>query len=258
MSENNPYQAPETELGSVAEIGEPQGVEAGRGTGWIGEGFNAFKQNPGIWIAIIVIWFAISLGLQIIPVIGPLASNLMWPVFMGGIMLGCQALDDGDDLTLGHLFAGFSEKAGPLFSLGAMYLVLMIAVVIVVAIIGAMMGGGLFMMLGGDPNAMQGREGEFLGLIAIFFLVFMALYLPVLMAIWFAPALVMLADKGVFESLKLSFVGCLRNIIPFLVYGIVALILLVIAVIPVGLGLLVMFPVLFASVYAAYKDIYGA
>jgi uncharacterized membrane protein len=258
MSENNPYQAPETELDVVSEIGEPEGVEAGRGTGWIADGFNAFKQNPLIWIAMVVIWFLITMGLQLIPVVGPLAGNLMWPVFMGGIMAGCQALDDGDDLVLGHLFSGFSEKAGPLFSLGAMYLVLMIAVVLVVAVIAAMMGGGLFMMLGGDPNAMQGREGEFLGLMALVFLIFMLLYLPVLMAIWFAPALVMLADKGVFESLKLSFIGCLRNIVPFLIYGIVALVLLLIALIPLGLGLLVMFPVLLASVYAAYKDVYGA
>ena len=83
----------------------------------------------------------------------------------------------------------------------------------------------------------------------------------------------MLADKGVFESLKLSFIGCLRNIVPFLVYGIVLLILIVIALIPAGittivspvftvilgiLTLLIIFPALLGSVYAAYKDIYGA
>ncbi len=89
-------------------------------------------------------------------------------------------------------------------------------------------------------------------------LVGLALFMPVIMAIWFAPALMMLADKGVFESLKMSFIGCLKNIMPFLIYGIVALILLVIAMIPVGLGLLIMFPVMMAAMYVQYKDIYGA
>ena len=48
----------------------------------------------------------------------------------------------------------------------------------------------------------------------------------------------------------------LRNILPFLVYGIIAFVLLLLASIPLMLGLLVMMPVLIASIYTAYRDIY--
>jgi uncharacterized membrane protein len=53
-----------------------------------------------------------------------------------------------------------------------------------------------------------------------------------------------------------SFTGCLRNIVPFLVYGVVMLALSLIASIPLGLGWLVLGPVLAASLYTSYKDIY--
>ncbi|MBZ0097264.1 MAG: hypothetical protein K8H75_18075, partial [Sulfuricella sp.] len=56
----------------------------------------------------------------------------------------------------------------------------------------------------------------------------------------------------------LSFVGCLRNIWPFLVYGVIAFILMMIAMIPFGLGMLILVPVLNASIYLGYKDIFPA
>ena len=89
-------------------------------------------------------------------------------------------------------------------------------------------------------------------------LVGLALFIPLIMAYWFAPALVMLHDLGVVESMKLSFVACLRNILPFLIYGIIMLLLFVIGSIPIGLGLLVVIPAMLASMYTAYKDIFIA
>ena len=48
---------------------------------------------------------------------------VLGPVFAGGVMLGCKALDEGGELELGHLFAGFKEKLGTLAAVGAIYLV---------------------------------------------------------------------------------------------------------------------------------------
>jgi hypothetical protein len=256
MTESNPYEAPATDLQTADDIGDPRGVEAGRGTAWISEGFGLFKQSPLNWILIIVVMFVIQIVLAFIPIIGQLVSNLVWPIFGAGIMAGCAALDEGDELSISHLFAGFTEKLGPLLGLGAIYFVMLLAVGITVGIMAVIMGvgiAGLAETQGGIP----GGEAAAMGGLALVVLVGMALFIPVVMAIWFAPALVMLADKGVFESLKLSFIACLKNILPFLVYGIVALVLVVIAMIPAGLGLLVMVPVLLGAMYMSYKDIFG-
>jgi uncharacterized membrane protein len=56
--------------------------------------------------------------------------------------------------------------------------------------------------------------------------------------------------------MKTSFSGCLRNLLPFLVYGVVMLVLAVLATLPIGLGWLILGPMLSASVYTSYRDIY--
>ena len=61
---------------------------------------------------------------------------------------------------------------------------------------------------------------------------------------------------GIIEAMKLSFMGCLKNILPFLIYGIVGFVLMVIATIPFGLGWLILAPVVLATVYVGYKDIF--
>ena len=60
------------------------------------------------------------------------------------------------------------------------------------------------------------------------------------------------------EALKASFNACLKNTLPFLVYGLVVMVLLFFAALPVGLGFLVLIPVLSGSVYVSYRDIFVA
>jgi uncharacterized membrane protein len=76
------------------------------------------------------------------------------------------------------------------------------------------------------------------------------------MAVWFAPALVAISNMSPIDALAASFKGCLKNILPFLLYGIVFLVLFILGSIPLGLGLLVVLPLVFTSTYAAYRDIF--
>jgi uncharacterized membrane protein len=81
--------------------------------------------------------------------------------------------------------------------------------------------------------------------------------IPLIMLFWFAPALIVLHDDvGIIEAMKLSFLGCLKNMLPFLIYGIVGFILMMLATLPLALGWLVLGPVLFGTIYASYKDIF--
>ena len=82
-------------------------------------------------------------------------------------------------------------------------------------------------------------------------LVMMALMIPVAMAIWLAPALVVLSDRGAVEAMKESFAGCLKNIVPFLLYGVVLFVASIVAAIPLFLGWLVLGPVFAGSIYAS-------
>ena len=56
--------------------------------------------------------------------------------------------------------------------------------------------------------------------------------------------------------MKASFVACLKNILPFFVYSVIATLLALVASIPMGLGWLVLGPVMAASLYTSYRDIF--
>jgi uncharacterized membrane protein len=77
------------------------------------------------------------------------------------------------------------------------------------------------------------------------------------MALWFAPALVVLRQMRPLGAMKASFEGFQKNFWPMTVYSLLALVVLIVAAIPLGLGLLVALPVLFVSIYCSYQDIYG-
>jgi uncharacterized membrane protein len=78
------------------------------------------------------------------------------------------------------------------------------------------------------------------------------------MAYWFAPTLVIFHNMGALDAMRLSFFACLRNLLPFLVYSVISMLLLILAALPLGLGLFIMIPTMTASLYASYKDIFSA
>lgn len=258
MSEANPYRPPAARVDDVvsaaADAGEfvdgGQSLGAGRGWGWILGGFGMFKNQPGTWILITIVLFILFVAMGLVPVLGGLASMVLYPVFAGGIMLGCHTAAHGGEIGVGHIFAGFKNRAGNLVVIGLLSIVAWIIVFIpVILAIGV---GAFFRMMGGDPQAVAAIGPG----VAIAWLVALGLAVPIYMALWFAPALVVLREMPPVEALKQSFRGCLKNVIPFLVYGVVAMVLFMLAAIPFLLGLLVMMPVVMASVYVAYGEIF--
>ncbi len=255
--EQNPYQAPEAELTQPTEFGEmtgPVSVPAGHGWNWIRDGFGHFRQNPGSWILAIIVLIVFNIMISLVPMIGSWITTLLSPVIAAGFMLGCRAQEEGDDFTVNHIFEGFKNNTGQLVLVGLIYLigVIVVSVIAVMAIIGT---SGLGVFFGGDPAAMA-ADPDFTANIMLAVLVMLLFLMPLIMAYWFAPALVALDGLSALNAMKLSFSGCLKNILPFLLYGIIAMVFMFLAFIPLGLGLLVMIPALTASIYTAYRDIY--
>lgn len=234
---------------------EARQVNAGQGWTWIAEGFGLFRKSPIIWIVLFVILAAIFLASLFIPLIGPLIFNLLLPAFVAGLMLGCRALEQGEELELIHLFGGFRKNLNQLITVGGVNLVGQIVIVGVIMVLG---GSTLFTLFMGGKELDPETLAATMRTMGIAMLVGLALYVPLLMVLWFAPLLVIFHDMRAAAAMKLSFDACLKNIMPFLVYGAVALVLWMIASIPFGLGLLVLMPVLLASVYVSYKDIFVA
>jgi uncharacterized membrane protein len=155
---------------------------------------------------------------------------------------------EGEGLTIGHLFAGFRTHLDTLVLIAVVFALLMAGIVLVLFLI---FGAGLMAAMM-NPEMARQSIGLFLGAL----LVASLLFLPVMMAYGFAPALAAIGERGVLDSLKQSFTGCLRNVMPFILYSLVFIVLAVLASLPFMLGWIVLAPVAVASMYAAYRDIY--
>ena len=235
----------------------PRAIPFERGAGWLLDGFGYFSRSPMAWIGAIFLLIIIGGALSFIPVIGALAPYLFMPVIMGGLMLGCQAQSQGGEFTVNHLFAGFSNNTAQLVVLGLLYMLGVIVItVVVVIILFALVGGTVILqdIQAGNPEVIA----DHLSVILTGILILLALYLPLLMALWFAPALVVLNDVSPVAALKLSFMACLMNILPFTLYGIVGLVLMIIAAVPLGLGMLILIPMTTASIYISWSEIFNA
>lgn len=231
-------------------------VETGRGWGWLVEGWRLFTKSPGLWIGMMLIYFAINLGLSFVPFLGFLASTLITPALMGGMIYGAAALGQGRDLEVSHLFRAFQDRQrlGPMLTLGA---ILLAAYVVAGLLIGLFVAGGMSMggpMMGphGGP-AMHGMPdfGPFaLSIVVLIVLAIVAM-------LFYSVPLVMLQGVAPFQAVGDSISACLLNILPLLVFVLIYAVLGFIAALPFGLGFLVLGPVSFGAVYASYRDVFG-
>ena len=257
MSDNNPYQPPKADVtppplpvSSMTLLSEPRSLSAGAGLGWLSESWPMVKSNLGVWVLITLALFAIQFVLGIVPVAGDVISSLISPVLTGGILMGARAIAMGERLRFDHLFEGFKQKFVPLLGLGALTLGIMFLFGIIVG--GAFVGMNMDTLQNETVTPQDMLNGVNTGLIAVGVI----LLLFMMMLFWFSTQLVALNDVPVFQSLSLSFKACLRNPLALIVYMLLMMLLMILGAIPLLLGLVVVVPWLFASMYVSYRQIF--
>jgi hypothetical protein len=229
-------------------------VAAGRGWGWIADAFGLFRRNPIIWIALNLVLLLIALALAQIPLLGAYLIYLLTPVFLAGLMTACRDTERGREIEIAHLFRGFVENASQLVTLGGVYLVGNVLVAgVAMALGGAALQEVMQAASEGSPNLDPAVTDR--ALLAV--LVSAALFVPLAMALWFAPALVMLDRVSAVKALVLSLQACLANLLPFLVYGVIMSGLLFAALLPALIGLALWVPIAMISTYTAYRDVFA-
>jgi uncharacterized membrane protein len=254
----NPFVAPTARLQDYAHtekasqlLTDARVVSAGAAMQWLGTGWTMFREAPGTWIGIVLVYFVIIVIVSALPIIGML-NGLLSPVFAAGVILACEAQRSGAAPTVGHLFQGFRRNTSNLMLIGVLYVVGLLAVVFVV------IGGGLavmvpFFALGGDQSAMAPAA---IGAMVLAGLVAFTLLLPLSFTLWWSPALVASHDMPPVEAMKRSLFACLRNWKALFVYGLLVMLMFIVAIIPLGLGLFAAGPVLAISWWAGYRDIF--
>lgn len=232
----------------------PRSLPAGDGWTWIARGWQLFARAPLMWIVSMLVVLVAAIVVNFVPIVGGLVFQALNAVIAAGFVVACRSLERGGEFELEHLFAGFKTRFGSLVVVGLLFLAGSVAIFLVFA---AFLG---FTILGavltGDSQAVAATVMKSAFALALGGLVALALWVPLIAAFWFAPALVVMHDVRPTEAMKQSFVASFRNFVPFLLYGVVMLLFAILAAIPIGLGFFVWMPVTIASTYAAYRMIF--
>lgn len=234
-------------------------AEAGRGWGWIVEGWRLFAKAPGIWVVMLLIYLAISVVLSLIPLVGLIGHTLLNPVLAAGMLYGAAAQARGETLELGHLFQGFrdQERMGPLVMLGlfsvAGYVLIFLVIVVFV---GGSVATGVALDSASANVPAEAMGGILAGAGLIVILMVVTISFLVGMALFYGVPLVMLGGQNAWPAAQASVAACWINMWPLLVFGLIYIVLAVVAVIPLGLGLLVLGPVTVCAIYASYQEVF--
>jgi uncharacterized membrane protein len=229
-------------------------VDAGQGLAWYGCGWNLFKQYVAVWLLFGIIFLAIMVVCFFIPLLGPLLFMLLFPLLAAGFYIGADNVQRGSALELGMLFQGFTREdiRTPLLILGGLFLGLMVAASIIMMLFGVGMMGSM----GGGHQAGMG-PGSFPGpAMGLGFIVGIVVQVLIGMCVFFAVPLATFDQVQPVEAVKTSFQAAATNILPFLLFVISYMILAFIASIPFFLGLIVLFPIAFCSIYCAYRGVF--
>ena len=232
---------------------QAKSVNAGQGAGWFKCGWELFKQDYGTWLIIFLVFIGLSIVLSFIPVIGSAALMIISPALLAGFMYAASEMDNGNSINVGYLFQGLKNKEhrNKLLILGAMYVV---AQILIMAIMVLLFGGNAMMMEGEsaqlDPETVM-TSGMAFSMLLIFLIGAM-----IMLGFVYAAPLVILDNMSPVESIKASYTAGFKNVLSLLVFGVIYILLAIVAAIPFGLGFLVLIPVSILALYCSYKSIF--
>ncbi len=245
MSENPVFPLPPASFD-----GESREVDPGACFDWLRQGWVMFLVNPGVWIGSTVLLLVILMAISIVPLFGQVAAHLLVPLFGAGMVQICRHIAQDQEVQIADLFAGFKHKAGELVMVGVFFALGIFGIAFLAFLL---ISGGV---LGGVVTGRVAGFGIALGGMMLAGLLVLVLSVPVLMATWFAPALVFFHDMKPIDAMKASFAAGAKNWLAMVIFAVFLVVVLFFAMLPLGLGLLLLLPVASGAVYASYRDIF--
>ena len=246
--------------------------DAIRGAVWLKDAYAMLSVNRVPWLLLLLLYYLVLGIVDLIPYVGQIAVPLLKPVFAVGFLAAAWTQERGGAPELKLLFQGFRSNVRALLPLGAFLLVGITVAVLGTAVVD---GGTRVDVLSGRTKLDETVLAS--GGVQLAMLFAAACALPVLLAIWFAPALVVFQDCGPARALATSLRAALANWKPISVYGLLVFCfggvvptlatLLISSLMPEGLALplvlLVLMPYLFLLIatlhisdYVSYRDIF--
>ena len=245
-----------------------------RGAAWLKDAAAMLAAARVPWLMLLLFYYLIQLLVSVIPLAGPLAMMLLRPVFTVGFLAAAWTQERGGQPEIRHLFRGFGANLWALLPIGVTLIVGTTLAVLATALID---GGVLLDALTSNAKPDETLTANTRVEAAMLFAIVCAL--PTLLAMWFAPALVVFQNCGPWQAVTTSLRAALANWQPVAVYGLllfffgavlpgIAIALIALLVPPFAAPYviaLVVVPYVFLFVaaqtisdYVAYRDIFHA
>jgi hypothetical protein len=257
-------------------------LPAERGTWWLLEGFRLFRRNPPLITALTLIYLVLVQGIvSVLPGIGPILLPLALPALTLLVANGCRLVDEGRAPSKETLLLGLRGNGIAMLRLGGLQLA---GAVLLVLVNLALSDGNVpdpFAGFGdpgplGDGGVTAPADPAHEAAMLWALLRLMLLSLPLVLAFWFAPFLTGWEGVSPLKALFFSVVASWRNwralgmfgLGAVVIAGIVPGFILIVTSQIAGLALSVAFialrmvliflvaPVLTASIYVSYRDIF--
>lgn len=193
-------------------------VPARTGLQWVLQGLRTFKSQPLALAALFFLGMASMSLISALPLIGPVLALALLPCISLTMMVAASEAAHGRKPTPALLLVSFrsgSQHLQSMLMLGGMYAAGFLLIIGASTIV----DGGNFasVYLGQTPMTRElAEEPEFQSAMWLS----MCLYLPLSLAFWHAPALIHWHGISPVKSLFFSFVGCIRNIGAYFVFGV--------------------------------------
>ncbi|HTY04751.1 MAG TPA: BPSS1780 family membrane protein [Rhodocyclaceae bacterium] len=248
---------------------EPAQIQARRlparhGFLWLLASFRLFRANPALITALTMAYVFVIVAVNLLPYVGPFLLPLALPALIVVLANGCRAVERGGGIGGVALTYGVRQHRVPLVRLGGLHL---LGSIVILAASTIMEGGPP--TLAGPPSMDEAETIAAMGRLMI-------IAIPVIAAFWFAPLLTAWDEVPPLKSVFFSFVASWRNWRAFAVFGATAALFAIGApgVLLIGAGavsaglvsalavvlkmalIFVMAPIMMASVYVSYQDVF--
>ena len=232
-------------------LAEPRFCKISWGISWIIKPFELFKDNFSVWLAVGLISCVASLIGAYVPII-EIFFKVISILIIGVIILICAAQAQNEDLDFTELWLKLKVQLRPLIILSLLFVVGIVVVLIPLLILFGFMSVTASL----DIEAIKLQEYP-MGALIFSGIVSLVLFLLLLMAMWFAPALIILHGLEPKIAMKSSLKGFLANLLPMMVYSLIgSIILLFFLSITLGFGIVIALPWVMMNHYISYRDVW--
>ena len=225
---------------------------------WLGAGWFSFKANPGVGLAMSLLFLVFWLLLGMLPFVGIALMVTFLPFLFAGLLIAAHKSLVNSQALVEDMFLAFNDERfrQPLLRLGSWMLAILLLLFITFYPVSWFFLKAIYL----SSTDVQGQFTHSLADMVNASPFSLGLQLLVVwavsMGLFYATPLLVFEGLEPAEAVWISLQACLKNFLPLTLFMLIASLMATLAIFTFGLGLLLLIPVLTGATYASFRDIF--